>query len=154
VHLAGPIILTKNVPQTMLTKTLHFFERDNENKFGVLRTSHLHQSIRNSYSFVSSELRHSYCAPLPLDATNIENSHLSTLKKVDSVLHWRRQESGTGEQRAFRTQIHTEPRIRPSTYTHKAFHHRGCIFKANSPGPSPLARENVDRVRAFLKSRP
>jgi hypothetical protein len=33
-------------------------------------------------SCVSSEPRHSYCAPLLLDVTNIENGYLPTLKKL------------------------------------------------------------------------
>jgi len=76
-------------------------------------------------------------------------------KKVTLFYKWRSQESVTGVQRSFGIRIHTEPRILASIYAqNKAFQHKRCIFKANSPGPSSMSGENVDRVWACLKSSP
>ena len=106
-------------------------------------------------SCVSSEPRHSYCAPLLLDVTNIENGYPPTLKKLLCSVIGEDKESVKGVKHAFRTQIHMEPRIRASIYAqNKAFQHNGCIFKANSPGQSTLSGENTDRVRACLKNSP
>jgi hypothetical protein len=60
-------------------RTLHF-QNDTENKCGVLRTSHLHQSIEKHQSFASNDPGDCSCCAPPLDATSFENDYPATLE--------------------------------------------------------------------------
>jgi hypothetical protein len=66
-------------------RTFHF-QNDTENKCGVLRTSHLHQSIKkNTQSFVPNDPGDCCCEP-PLDATSFENGYPITEELVCSAV--------------------------------------------------------------------
>jgi hypothetical protein len=110
----------QNVPNTPGTNIIWSvrkrplqFQNYKENKCGVLRTSH---SI-NSQSIVSNDRGGSYCAPLPLDATNFENGNPPPPNKRDSLFCiWRRQRSVIALQRAFCTPFDMEPPSRVPVY--------------------------------------
>jgi hypothetical protein len=66
-------------------RTLHF-QNDTENKCGVLRTSLLHQSIKNTRSFVSNDPGDCCCCAPPLVATSFENGYPTTEELVCSAV--------------------------------------------------------------------
>lgn len=51
------------------------YSNDTENKYSILSSSHLHQSIQKPSNFVSNGLGYNDSALLPLDTTNIENGY-------------------------------------------------------------------------------
>lgn len=51
------------------------YSNDTENKWSILRSSHLQQSIQKLSNFVSNDLGYGDSALLPLDSTNIENGY-------------------------------------------------------------------------------
>lgn len=70
------ILLLRNTdtPTERYKTQIYSMSNDTENKSGVLGSFHLHQLIC-SQSFDSNDLDRSYCAPLPLGATNFENGY-------------------------------------------------------------------------------
>jgi len=93
----------------MSTKELYNVQNDTENKCGVIRTSHPHQSIENSQRFVSNDPRDCYCCTPPLDATSFENGYLHNRGHFWCVPWLEKKASVTGVPNALCTQFYVEP---------------------------------------------
>jgi len=101
------IIWSAHIIQGEHKRSLHF-QNDTENKCGVLRTSHPHQSIEKLSQFCFKWPGDCCCCAPLLDATSFENGYPTCVLQLGKI------ERVTAVQRTTRTQYHTEPPSRVS----------------------------------------